>query len=130
MEVCYLMTAGGINSPVELLAALAAAEAVVRPAGDGQVRVDAPPEHRTEELRRACQRWRWVLIWGAHGAETGYRWTSCSSCGSLTPLAKKPGGVCTITFGCNGRTVAIPLPIFALGGVPSSPEKTPAVHGG
>ena len=112
-----------INGPVELLAALADAEAVVWPAEDGNVTIKAPGA--SDALRRATRRYMWVLSWGLNGASTGYRWFACDTCGVLAPMSKKPGKACIMTTGCKGRSEEIPLPRFALGapasaGVPES----------
>jgi hypothetical protein len=106
-----------IQSPVELLVELAKGDASIRwGEEDGLIHV-AMDDGVPHELRRACLRWKWVLRWGLHGADRGYRWCACGTCGSLTPLAKKAGGACTMTFGCTGRSQDIPLPRFSLGGV-------------
>ena len=99
-----------IRNEVELLEALAAAGAVIRSAEGGRVSVDV--DRRTEALRAACNKWKWVLIWGMHGARRGFRWHGCNSCGALAPLAKRAGGPCAMTSGCGGGAVDIPLPRF------------------
>ena len=103
----------GILSPVDLLAELADRCATISSSDSGKVLV------RTERgdaiLSHAIRRWRWVLTWGLHGAETGYRWFACDTCGSLSPMAKNPGAKCMMTFGCDGHSVEIPQPRFAPG---------------
>ena len=60
-----------------------------------------------------------MLSWGLHGAETGYRWFACDRCGVLSPMGKKPGAACIMTFACMGRSKEIPLPRF----VPGAPHR-------
>ena len=101
------------SGPVKLLEALHDAGAVISPRDDGFVGI------RIEggvpaNLRRLCSRWRWLLVWGVHGAENGYRWFGCPVCG-WPALSKKPGKTCLMTFECTGRTEEIPLPRFVPG---------------
>lgn len=102
-----------INGPVEMLAALADAGAVIWPNEDGNPTIKAPGA--SDALRRATRQWKWVLSWGLNGASTGYRWFACDTCGVLAPMSKKPDKACVMTTGCKGRSAEIPLPRFALG---------------
>lgn len=102
-----------MDSPVELLAELARLDARVRAAADGKVTVDA--QRGSGELGRACRRWKWVLVWGLHGAERGYRWFACDTCGELTALANKAGMSCGMTLNCPGQSQPIPSPRFLCG---------------
>lgn len=117
----------GISTPVELLADLARCGATIRASEGGGVEVDI--KGGSQELRQACQRWLWVLIWGLHGAETGHRWYVCDSCGSIAPWVKKPRGTCIITFGCKGHSIDIPQPRFAPGAPHVVRDKQPAFLG-
>ena len=114
----------GVLNPVDLLAELARIGATVSIADNGRVHVRA--EHGTPALKQACRRWKWVLSWGLHGAETGYRWFACDTCGVLSPMGKKPGVPCTVTFACRGHSKEIPLPKFAPG-VPHSVRERESV---
>jgi len=102
-----------ILNPVDLLAELARVGATISMAEDGKVDVRA--DHGSPALKHACRRWKWVLSWGLHGAETGWRWFACDTCGVLSPMGKKPGMTCIMTFACAGRSKEIPLPRFAPG---------------
>lgn len=105
---------GPILNPVELLAELARIGAKVSMAEDGKVDVRA--DHGgSAALKHACRRWKWVCLWGIHGASMGYRWFACDTCGVLSPMGKKPGMPCIMTFACKGRSKEIPLPRFAPG---------------
>ena len=108
----------GVLNPVDLLAELARSGATVSIAENGKVHVRA--EHGSAALKQACRRWKWVLSWGLHGAEAGYRWFACDTCGVLSPMGKKPGAICIMTFACTGRSKEIPLPRFA----PGAPHRT------
>lgn len=102
-----------ILNPVELLAELARVGASVSLADNGKIQLRA--DHGSAALDHACRRWKWVLSWGLHGAETGYRWFACDACGALSPMGRKPGSTCTMTFGCSGRSAEILLPRFGPG---------------
>jgi len=113
-------------SPVDLLAELARIGATVSIAESGKIHVE--PGHGGAALKHACRRWKWVLSWGLHGAERGYRWFACDTCGSLSPLAREPGKTCTMELGCKGRWKEIPLPRFAPGAPHAVREPESAVR--
>jgi hypothetical protein len=102
-----------IVTPVDLLAELADRGTTISASEGGRVRVKT--DRGNAILSQACRRWRWVLAWGLHGAESGYKWFACDTCGSLAPMGKKPGGTCFMTFGCKGHSIEIPQPRFAPG---------------
>lgn len=115
----------GPVTPVTLLAELAQRGATVSASDAGRVMVQA--DQGDHELSQACRRWKWVLVWGLHGAESGYQWFACDTCGCLNGLAKKPGGRCIATPGCSGHSKVIPQPRFAPG-VPHRPKVESAVR--
>jgi hypothetical protein len=106
-----------ITSPVELLAELARKQARISTTDDGRVAINT--DGTPEEVRRACRHWKWVLVWGLYGAERGYSWHGCDSCGELTSLAKKHNRPCGMTHGCRGRSRLIPSPKFLPGAAPA-----------
>lgn len=97
-----------IASPGELLAELGRRGAVI---SGGPDRVTIARTPRDPVLERACRQWKWLLRWGVHGAERGFRWHACDACGELR-LAKAAGQRCSQTTDCRGKEVLAPGPVF------------------
>jgi hypothetical protein len=97
-----------IDSPRELLAELGRRGAVVS-GGPDEVTIARTP--RDPVLEDACRRWKWLLVWGVHGSEHGFRWYACSVCGEIR-MTNAAGGRCRMTPGCPGKEILDPGPVF------------------
>jgi hypothetical protein len=96
--------------PSELLVEMSRRGAVVSRGSSGVPRlhgVGQPPP----ELMAAAREYRWLFIWGLHGAESNHVWLVCDACGEVQLLRQaRAGCACAMTPRCGGHMRTAPQP--------------------